>query len=284
MKPVRSLSLGLILAGLCGLASPALAHKPRVFVPQPRQVSAEVEYRVVILASNLGAVPRRFHVSRIVPVPFGEPLREMIHGAYVPPGDTHLFTLSEPSDTAGLLEVIGAPQIVVRARLEIWGNGTRLGTTSLPAVRAHEHEEAVIHHDGGGGGLERQNDLHLQGLARKADGSVTTDLTLVNFDEHAGGECGISILDSKGEGLLGLPFLYVPVAAAIVMNDVLADAGDESGEMEEAWGAANCEEDTYTVWAAVYRDGGRQVEYILPSGDLRPSHGSTADPSRWVKP
>jgi hypothetical protein len=112
---------------------------------------------------------------------------------------------------------------------------------------------------------------------------VTTDLTLVNFDEHEGGECTVSILDSKGDGILGLPFLHVPTGAAIPMNDILVDAGDGGGEMEEAWGAVSCEEDTYTVWAAVYRDGGRQVEYILPSGDLRPDHGSTADPSRWVK-
>lgn len=264
MKPsVRALVLTLVLAAV---SVPALAHRPRVFVPQPRQVSSEVQYRVVILASNLGAVPRRFHVSRIIPQPLGAPLRQMIYGAYVPSGDTHLYTLADLGDSAGLLEVIGAPQIVVRARLEIWENGARLSTTPLPAVSTREHDDEedvpVLRHAGA-------NDLHVQGLGRTADGSVTTDLTIVNFDDHAEGECAMSILDSQGEGILGLPFLHVPAGAAIAINDVLADSGGE-GDILEAWGAFACEEDTFTIWAAVYRDGGRQVEYVLPSAELRP--------------
>lgn len=254
-----------VLLAVAAAAGPAVAHKPRVFVPQPRQVSTEVEYRVVILASNLGAVPRRFHVSRIVPQPFGEPLRQMFYGAYVPPGDTHTFTFADLNDSAGLLEVIGAPQIVIRARLEIWEDGTRIHTTPLPAVAAREHEEdaPVLKHAG-------KNDLHLQGLSRTADGSVTTDMTVVNFDAHAEGECAMSVVDSKGEGILGLPFLHVPAGAAIAINDVLFDPfATESVDVLEAWGAFACEEDTFTIWAAVYRNEGREVEYVLPSAELR---------------
>jgi hypothetical protein len=256
-------ALALSLALGHGLASPAAAHKPRVFVPQPRQVTTEVEYRVVILASNLGAVPRRFHVSRIVPQPLGEPLRQMFYGAYVQPGDTHAFSFANLNDSAGLLEIIGAPQIVIRARLEIWDDGTRIHTTPLPAVAAREHEEGdpVIKHAG-------KNDLHLQGLSRMTDGSITTDMTIVNFDAHHEGECAMSIVDSNGEGILGLPFLHVPAGAAIAINDVLAETGAE-GDLLEAWGAFACEQDTFTIWAAVYRNGGREVEYVLPSAELR---------------
>ena len=78
------------------------------------------------------------------------------------------------------------------------------------------------------------------------------------------------LVDAQGDGILGLPFLHVPVGAAIAINDVLADSGASEVDVMEAWGAFACEEDTFTIWAAVYRDGGREVEYVLPSGELRP--------------
>lgn len=270
----RSFALFMALAAAAAL--PAAAHSPRVFVPQPRQVNPALEYRVVILASNLGGVDRRFTVSRVVPQPLRDPLRQVLHVEYVPSGDTRLFTLAEPSDVAGLLEVKGAPQIVVRARLEIFEAGERIETVVLPAVAAEEHEDedeakpagekgsVVLEHGG-------KNDLHLQGLERSASGSVTTDLTLVNFEAHHEGECAISILDATGLGILGLPFLHVPANAAIAINDVLGDAVQSAGgDLREVWGAASCEEESFTMWAAVYRDNGRDVEYVLPSATLRP--------------
>lgn len=261
MKPtIRALVLSL------SLAAPALAHNVRVFVPQPRQVDAEVQYRVVILASNLDDVDRRFQVNRVVPQPLGAPQRELLHGGPVPPGDTYLFTVSDLNDSAGLLEVWGSRQIVIRARLEIFEGGQRIRTVALPAVSSSDHgrraeQGPVLQH-----GVK--DDLHLQGLARTADGSVVTDLTIVNFDGHREGECAMSIVDAHGEGIFGLPFLHVPAGAALGINDALADAGP-GGDVLEAWSAFACEEDTFTIWAAVYRDHGRDVEYVLPSAELR---------------
>ena len=264
MKPsVRALVLSFSVAAF---ALPAVAHTPRVYVPQPRQVGTEVEYRVVILASNLDDVDRRFQVNRIVPQPLGAPQRQLLHGGPLRSGQTFALTVSDLNDSAGLLEVWGSRHIVIRARLEIFEGGQRIRTVALPAVAAHEHEEEagdvpVLRH-----GVE--HDLHLQGLSRTADGSVSTDLTLVNFDAHAEGECAMSIVDGHGAGILGLPFLHVPAGAAIAINDVLADTG-VVGDILEAWGAFACEEDTFTIWAAVYRDNGRDVEYVLPSAELR---------------
>lgn len=264
MKPtVHALVLSLALAAF---ALPALAHRPRAFVPQPRQVGTDVQYRVVILASNLDQVERRFQVNRIVPQPLGDPQRELLHGGPVAPGETFAVTVADLSDVAGLLEVWGSRQLVIRARLEIFEAGQHLRTVALPAVAAHEHSEKAGH------GTVLQHgvveDLHLQGLSRTADGSVTTDLTIVNFDSHHEGECAMSIVDAHGEGIFGLPFLHVPAGAAIAINDALADTGS-GGDILEAWGAFACEEDTFTIWAAVYRDGGREVEYVLPSAELR---------------
>jgi hypothetical protein len=264
MKPsFRALVLSLSLAAF---ALPARAHKPLVFVPQPRQVGTEVQYRVVILASNLDHVDRRFQVNRIVPQPFGEPQRQLLHGGPVPSGQTFAFTVSDLNDSAGLLEVWGSRQIMIRARLEIFEGGQRIRTVALPAVTSHEHsgkaqQGPVLRH-----GVE--HDLHLQGLSRTADGSVSTDLTVVNFDSHAAGECAMSIVDAHGAGILVLPFLTLPAGAAIAINDVLADTG-VVGDILDAWGAVACEEDTFTIWAAVYRDNGRDVEYVLPSAELR---------------
>lgn len=264
MKPsARALVLSLSLAAF---ALPALAHRPRVFVPQPRQVGTEVQYRVVILASNLDDVERRFQVNRIVPQPLGDPQRQLLHGTPVPPGGTHTFTVSGLNDTAGLLEVWSSRQIVIRARLEIFEGGQRIRTIALPAVAAHENKEESGH----GPVLQHGvvEDLHLQGLSRAADGSVTTDLTIVNFNSHHEGECAMSIVDAHGEGIFGLPFLHVPAGAAIAINDALADTG-AGGDILEAWGAFACEEDTFTIWAAIYRDHGRDVEYVLPSAELK---------------
>ena len=155
---------------------------------------------------------------------------------------------------------------MIRARLEIFEGGQRIRTVALPAVASREHggekeQGPVLQH----GVVE---DLHLQGLARTGDGSVATDLTVVNFDAHHEGECAMSIVDAHGDGIFALPFLHVPAGAAIAINDVLADSGAE-GDVLEAWGAFACEEDTFTIWAAVYRDNGRDVEYVLPSAELR---------------
>lgn len=269
MKPsVRALVLSLAMAAV---TVPALAHSPRVFVPQPRQVNPDVEYRVVILASNLGDVRRRFEVRRIIPQPLNQPpLRELIHGSFVSRGETRTFTFSDLDESLGVFEITGAPQVVLRARLEIWENGTRLGTTALPAVTARQEEDEEEISAGKHGGVV--SDLHLQGLSRTADGSVTTDLTIVNFDDHDEAECGMSILDARGEGIAALPFLHVPAGAGAPIPDVLsaAETAEAGGDILDAWGAFACEEPTFTAWAAVYRDGGREVEYVLPSAELKP--------------
>jgi hypothetical protein len=269
MKPsVRSLVLSLALAVS---AVPALAHNPRIYIPQPRRVSTEVEYRVVILASNVGARNRRFEVYRVIPQPLGDPERHFLHVSFVPPRNTQTFTITDLDESAGLLEVIGAPQIVLRARLEIHEEGKLLHTTALPTVSTHlQQEDGSVSIAHGGEPGDDEHHVHLQGLARTADEGVTTDLTIVNLDAHQDAECSVSLVDAKGEGLLAFPFLHVPHGAAVPMNDMLFDAlPPEGGDLLEAWANFACEEDTFTAWAAVYRDGGRDVEYVLPSGDLK---------------
>jgi hypothetical protein len=269
MKPsVRSLVLALALAGA---AVPALAHNPRIYLPQPRRVSTEVEYRVVLLASNVGARDRRFEVYRVIPQPLGDPERQLLHVSFVPPGHTRTFAVTDLDESAGLLEVIGAPQIVLRARLEIYEGGKLLHTTALPTASTHlQQEDGSVSIPHGGGAGDDEHHVHLQGLARSADGEATTDLTVVNLDAHDDAECAMTLVDAKGEGLLALPFLHVPHGAAVPMNDLLFDAlPPAGGDLLEAWAAFACEEDTFTAWAAIYRDGGRDVEYVLPSANLK---------------
>lgn len=260
MKGARFVNLPL-LALLTLSAAPLAAH--RVVLPQPRVAGEGLDYQVVIQAGNQGKRPRRFEVFRVVPQPLGLPERQRLHAGTVPPFSNRTFTLTELDAFAGLLEVTGAPQILIRARLEIRENGVLIETVSLPAVTPDE--------DGGHGDLKHGGDfdLHLQGLARTEDGSVSTDLTIVNFAEDEDAECALSALDANGETLLAVPFLHAPPGAASISTDFFSVVTEiPPGGIHEAWLGVACAKPSFTLWAAVYRNGGRDVEIILPSGGL----------------
>lgn len=97
---------------------------------------------------------------------------------------------------------------------------------------------------------------------------LTTDLTILNLSDQEEAECGISVIDSHGAPLLAVPFLHVPAAAAAPSTDLFSAQDDPTAAVQDAWGAVACEKEGFTACAAVYRNGGRDVEYILPSARM----------------
>lgn len=262
MKPSTfAASLLLLLS-----AAPLCAHG--VFVPLPRNPNPDtLEYRVKILATNQGLQTRRFQVSQVIPQPFGPPHQEKLADRGVLARTVGVFELKDTEEFSGLLRVGGAPQMVVSALLEIRENGKLLQTVSLPAVSSAEdedHQRADVKHDDDpdpNGDLD--HGTQLLGLAASADGSVLTDFTLVNLSEDEVARCSVGFFSPAGPSLGQIPFVQSPVGAATVVDDVFTD--QVTTAIENVRAQAACEEDTFFAWAAVYRDGGRNVTFVTPA-------------------
>lgn len=270
----RSAILPSLLLGCLSLSAvPAAAHG--VFVPVPRDVSGGVlESKVLVLATNQGLQPRRFRVIRVTPEPFGPPSRHLLHEGFVPSRETAEFELPV-GEFSSLLEVEGAPQIVIAARLEVFEGGSRIETAALPSLAGG----AGGHQDARGEGRvslphEQQFDhfQHLQGLEASPDGQATTDFGLANFDPEGEAECAFEVSGGAAQGVFGVPFLHAPAGAAALFDGLFTAYGPDEGLVEEvhnAWLVVACEHESYAAWAIVHRDGGRDVTVVLPSASVR---------------
>jgi uncharacterized membrane protein YgcG len=127
-KPVVLGSLALALAFVP-------AHAGTVYVPfATQQQIGGVQYRTDVLVSNSGDVARRFTTAFIATGRDGRTVKPST-AATIPPNTTFVLTNTAPAGSEGMIEVTGAPQIAVSARLvAISSSGQVLGSTPLPAA------------------------------------------------------------------------------------------------------------------------------------------------------
>jgi len=263
MKPIVSIA-GLLLF-LSSLAAPLWAHG--VFVPLPRNPSqGALEYKVKILATNQGNQTRRFQVAEVVPEPSEPPSEELLADLAVPARKVGVFEMLATENASGLLRVTGAPQMVIGAVLEVRENGELIDTVSLPGVTAPEeddHQESgILRHSG-----SLDHHAQVQGLALAADGSVSTDLVLLNLDEEERAECAIEFFTAEGQSLARLAEIVGPIGAATSLDRVFEAVllPENRRDLENIRAKVDCADGTFYTWAAVYRNGGRDVVFLTPS-------------------
>src|SRR6185436_19148838 len=128
--------LGLFAFALLVSVAPAFAQG-EVYVPYTSNRSLQgTTYRTKVWVTNTGSAVRKLSTRFIeqgvdgtkVPNQPGNDLN-------VPPGGTLLLTNLAPQDKIGMLEISGAPQLVVNARLDALNTqGAIVSSTNMPVI------------------------------------------------------------------------------------------------------------------------------------------------------
>jgi uncharacterized membrane protein YgcG len=124
-----------VLGTLALVAALAPAHAGTVYVPTIQQSLGGVRYRTEIVVANPGTAASQLTTSFIPSGSDGTRAAQQPASLSILPSATFVLTNAAPAGRDGLLEVSGAGQIAVTARLvAVAASGQILGSAPLPAV------------------------------------------------------------------------------------------------------------------------------------------------------
>jgi hypothetical protein len=251
-----SIVLLLSAAGVLALPpAPALAGD--VFVPLASQLSiGGATYATTVWVSNPDQSARHFATLFIPQGSDGTTQKAGSGNITVPPSATATLTGVAPAGQTGLLEISGAQQLVVSARLEVTdAAGTMLGVATIPAISQDRALAAGAF-------------LELQGLQRTAGGMVT-DFSLINLDGSAA-QCAVAAFAPDGHALAPPATLSLQPLSRRDFADALAVLGAEV--IADARIVASCDH-SFFAFAMVYQPGGAAIQFVGPSPALSGSVG-----------
>jgi hypothetical protein len=239
-----------------GLLAPAAVLAGTVFVPLASQVPiGGATYTTKVWVSNPDQAPRHFSMLFIPQGTDGTTQKSANGTVSVSPSATSVLGSAAPAGQSGLLEIGGAPQLVVGASLEVRdANGNLLGATAVPTI---SQDNALA----AGGFLE------LQGLQRGA--GIITDFSLINLDSSAA-QCTVAAFGPDGPALAPSATLSMLPLSRRDFPDVLAILG--AAEVADARIVATCDH-LFFGFASVYQPGGAAMLMVGPSPALTGSVG-----------
>lgn len=253
-----------VLFGLIGvLASLVPAFAGEVYVPYAsnRNVNGTT-YRTRVWVTNTGATGRSFEVRFLAQDTDGTQAGDP-SSLNVPAGGTVVLTNIAPPGQSGILEVSGAPQIVVNARLEaVSPNGAVLANAHVPVVSV----DNVI---------APNHAAHIQGLERSPAG-VLTDFGILNLNRTTS-QCSLKAFRSNGSQIAQTAIVTVKPLSLRYFDESLATLGETN--IADARLEVSCDKQFFP-FASVYRVGGPELSFTLPSysleGDLVAGGGNPA--------
>jgi hypothetical protein len=231
------------------VAAPALLSA-EVYVPfaSNRTISGTT-YRTRLWVTNTGAADRRFTTSFIVNGTSGAALTGKGPSLNLVGGGTMLLGTLTPNGKIGMLEVAGAPQLVVNARLDAIGpNDQVLSSTNLPVVSSQNLFKAGT-------------TAHLQGAEITARGTVT-DLGVINFSREAA-RCTINAYRANSTRIASTVQLGLLPLQQRHFDGALTTLGEFN--LNDARFAVSCDK-PFFPYAIVYRVGGPETSFVVPSG------------------
>ncbi len=244
--------LGTAALLLIGPVASALAGS--VYVPLATDHTVEgVRYRTQIWATNSDATLRQF-TSYFIPTESDGTDRPENWGAStaVEAGATMLLAGVAGSGEAGMLEISGAPHIVVSARLVPTVDGvTGLGA-AMPVVGSSNLFAAGA-------------TAHLQGWIRS--GELVSDFGVVNLGA-AGASCTIDVFRSDGTQIQGTAVIAVPPLGHRQFDDALQILGEQA--IAAVRSAMSCDQPFY-VYLRTYDRTTGELFFTLPSLKLADS-------------
>lgn len=238
---------------LClGLAAPAFAGS--VYVPLAAdQTENGVRYQTQVWVTNEGATERRFD-AYFVPTGTDGTERGGAVGqtTTVPPNTTIQLSTVVGAGEAGMLEISGAPQIVVNARMVATVNGVASLGTPMPVVSSENMFEA----DGM---------AHLQGWMRSS--ALRSDFGIVNLG-HEPATCSIAVFRSNGSQIQSTAVISMPALGHRQFDDALGLLGVQS--ISAVRSTASCDQPFY-VYLRTYNVNTGELFMTLPSEKLESS-------------
>lgn len=249
----------------CLLAVPAFAGT--VYVPVTDDVEIDgVRYETQIWFSNLGGQDRRF-ASYFIDTGSNGTDRpgEITYGqTLVRSQRTVLVQDATDEGTVGMLEIFGAPQLIVQAQLVSSVDGVKQAGVNLPVI-----DDKTLYPIG--------SEVYLQGLSRGGD--HFTDLIIVNLGPEAS-ECVVDMYRASGDALVSSAVLAFSPLSHNQFDDVLGIVGEQS--VTGVRTTVSCDQPFY-AFAVTYNPGQGAATVLLPSASLdsalvRPGDNSPPPP------
>jgi hypothetical protein len=240
-------SLPLALAALALALSPA--HADSIFVPfATQQQTAGVTFRTEVAVANPSRQPLAFEVrfhatgedgSRATP-----PLTRSIAA-----GSTLVLANLAPAGKQGMIEISGAPELAVTARLIASRKGLTATSAVVPAVTAAD-------------ALAAGDTAQVQGLLKSR--RAVSRVGLINLAETAAA-CTVQAYRADGTALGAESRATLPPLSQLLIPDLATVAG--TAEVAEIRAQATCDQ-AFFAYAVRYRPDGSETVFVSPSGRL----------------
>jgi hypothetical protein len=260
MRSRKSALIGLI--ALAASVAPALAGE--VYVPFASNRSIDgTTYQTKVWVTNTGTAARQFEVRFISQNVDGTQGADATTKLNVPGGGTLLLGSVAPNGSLGVVEISGAPQIVVNARLDAIGsNGAILSSTNVPAI-------------GAGNVIKKGSTAHLQGLELTNRGTLS-DFGLMNLS-NAAAQCTIKAWRSNGAQISQTSVVTLQPLSTRHFENVLNILGEQS--VSDTRVEVSCDQQFFP-YAVVFKPGGPETSFVTSSfaldTDLVSGVGNTA--------
>jgi hypothetical protein len=259
----------LLLALLALLVVAPALHAGTVYVPVTKDGIQTKSYKTKVWVTNTSSVARRF-THLFIPAGSDGTVRSATPETLtVPAGGTLLLSSLAPAGQIGVLEISGAPQLVVTARLDALAAGAPpVASAHLPVVSSDNL-------------VEGGKTAYLQGLARGQAGLIS-NLGILNLG-HEASQCTISAFRSNGTQI----GTNAVIAMAALSNREFADAYGilQESAIADSYFAINCAQDFF-AYATVLDPVNAQTVYVTPSYSLASAllvPGDTSGPPGTVQ-
>lgn len=238
------------LIGLIALAaSVAPAFAGSVYVPFASNRSIDgTTYQTKVWVTNTGTAARRFDVRFIGQNVDGTQGADITTQLNLPGGGTLLLGSVAPSGSLGMVEVSGAPQLVVNARIDAIGpGGAILSTTNVPAI-------------GAGNVIKGGSTAHIQGLELTNRGTLS-DLGIINLS-NAAAQCTIKAWRPNGAQISQTSVVALQPLSVRHFENVLNVLGEQS--VSDTRVEVSCDKQFFP-YSVVFKPGGPETAFVTSS-------------------
>lgn len=240
MNP-RSLVRSLCLTGLLAWAP---AHADSIFVPlAPRLDAADTTLRTEVAVANPG---REAKTITLLVHANGETSAGAPISRTVAAGGTMILTGLAPDGRPGVLELTGAPDLAVTARLVVVRKGRATAAVAMPAITAANAANAA-------------ETAQIQGLARSL--RLNSRVGVLNLGDRPAA-CQAQAFRADGSALSAEARITVPALSQLTWGDLLGGA-----EVTEARAQVTCDQPFY-AYAVRVKTEGADPAFLAPSGRL----------------